>query len=202
MPWHGQRPPELLHDLVERAASGVLPEWSVSSPDRRDHMTRVAELLGDWAATLELGSEEETRWRSLGFLHDALRDEAPDVLRPRVPASLRDLPGPLLHGPAAAERIRVEGVLDGELLRAVAFHTVGDPAFGVMGRALYAADFLEPGRHFLPEWRAELRALMPEGLDDVVLEIVGARLRNLVERGTSVSPRTIAFWNRLVEERS
>lgn len=192
----------MVHELVERAARGVLPEWSVSSPGRREHMARVADLLGGWAATLELGSEEESRWRSVGFLHDALRDENPDALRQRVPVALRDLPGPLLHGPAASERIRVEGVLDGELLRAVAFHTVGDPAFGAMGRALYAADFLEPGRSFLPEWRQELRALMPHGLDDVVFEIVRARVRNLVERGTSVWPRTIAFWNTLVEERS
>lgn len=180
----------------------MLPEWAEASPGRREHMARVSELLGSWARSLALGAAEETRWRSLGFLHDSLRDERPEALRPRVPVALRDLPRPLLHGPAAAERIRVEGVVDGELLRAVAYHTVGDRCFGVMGRALYAADFLEPGRDFLPEWRAELRARMPDGLDDVVFEVVRARIANLFQRGTNVLPQTIAFWNTLVSERA
>jgi 2-amino-4-hydroxy-6-hydroxymethyldihydropteridine diphosphokinase len=79
---------------------------------------------------------------------------------------------------------------------------VGDPSFGALGRALYAADFLEPGRSFLPEWRADLRARMPGDLDDVVLEIARARIANLLGRRASVLPRTLDFWNALVAERS
>ena len=189
------------HVLLSAAAAGELPPWAVATPQRRAHMARVAELLGTWAEALCLDEGERARWRATGLLHDALRDERPETLRGRVPASLRDLPGPLLHGPAAAERLRVEGVLDGELLRAVAFHTVGDAAFGRLGRALYAADFLEPGRSFLPEWRAQLRARMPQGLDEIIFEIAGARIANLVERRTTIVPRTIDFWNALVAER-
>lgn len=190
------------HELLSAAAAGELPEWAVASAERRAHMHRVAELLGAWSEALALGDAERTRWRAAGMLHDALRDERPEALRARVPASLSALPGPLLHGPAAAERLRVEGVLDGELLRAIAFHTVGDPAFGRLGRALYAADFLEPGRSFLPEWRAALRARLPRDLDEVVLEIAGARIGNLIERRVEIAPRTVQFWNALVAERS
>jgi 2-amino-4-hydroxy-6-hydroxymethyldihydropteridine diphosphokinase len=161
-------------------------------------MERVADLLGLWAEQLGLGAEECVRWRSLGYLHDCLRDEEPEVLRPRVPVRLRDLPGSVLHGPAAAERLRVEGVLDGELLRAVGFHTLGDPAFRELGRAVYAADFLEPGRPFLREWRASLRARMPAELDVVVAEIVRARIGHLLEDGSQVRTRTLRFWNALV----
>jgi len=188
-----------VHPVVVAAASGALPEWAVATDRRRAHMERVRDLLDAWATELGLEEEDRIRWRSVGLLHDALRDEDPERLRVRVPPSLRSLPGPLLHGPAAAERLRVDGVLDGELLRAVAYHTVGDAAFGRLGRALYAADFLEPGRDFLPEWRAELRGRMPEELDRVVFEIARARIANLVERGSPVHERTIGFWNALAE---
>lgn len=179
-----------------------MPTWAVVSERRQAHIGRVRELLGDWATGLALGEDDRRRWRAAGSLHDALRDEEPEILRARVSPEVKDLPGPLLHGPAAAERLRIEGVLDGELLAAIAYHTVGDEGFGPLGRALYAADFLEPGRAFLPEWRQELRARMPVELDQVVFEIVRVRLANLVERGSPMLPRTVRFWNRLAEERA
>lgn len=190
------------HPLVEDAAEGRLPDWAVAGEDRRAHMARVADLLGGWAAGLGLGTTDVVRWRAAGHLHDALRDADPDALRIRVPPALQGLPGPLLHGPAAAERLRIDGVEDGALLSAVAHHTVGSPHLGVLGRALYAADFLEPGRTFRVEWREGLRARMPGDLDDVVRAIVGSRLEHQIERGRPLLSSTVAFWNRMVEERS
>jgi len=160
-------------------------------------MERVATLLDEWATALGRSEQERARWRAVGFLHDALRDERPQLLEPQVPEALRGLPGPLLHGPAAAERLRAAGVDDEELLAAVAYHTVGDPDLGTLGCALYAADFLEPGRGFLETWRAGLRARMPHELDAVVLEIAQARIDNLVGRGSGVLPRTLAFRDAL-----
>jgi hypothetical protein len=43
---------------------------------------------------------------------------------------------------------------------------------------------------------------MPGELEDVVFTIVRARIVNLLDRGTTILPRTTAFWNALVEERS
>jgi len=189
-----------LHPIVAAAADGHLPDWAVARAGRRDHMERVATLLDSWAAGLGLSPEERARWRSVGYLHDALRDEAPDALRGLVPEELRSLPGPVLHGPAAAARLRSAGVEDEDLLAAVALHTIGGAELGRLGRALYAADFLEPGRSFLEEWRESLRARMPADLDAVVLELVRARIGHLLERGMSVPWRTVAFWNGLVEE--
>ncbi len=160
-------------------------------------MARVAELLDAWAAEFGLPDGERARWRAAGWLHDALRDADPEVLRPRVPPDRQGLPGAVLHGPAAAERLRIDGVDDGEFLRAVACHTIGSHRLRRLGRALYAADFLEPGRDFEPEWRAGLRDRMPHALDDVVREIVQARIRYLVQRGIELLPDTVAFWNAL-----
>ncbi len=192
--------PSTLHPIVAAAAEGRLPDWAVARAERRDHMERVATLLDAWAAGLGLSATERARWRSVGYLHDALRDEAPEALRGLVPEDLRALPGPVLHGPAAAARLRAAGVKDEDLLAAVALHTVGGAELGRLGRALYAADFLEPGRGFLEEWRESLRARMPADLDAVVLELVRARIGHLLERGMAVPWRTVAFWNALVGE--
>jgi len=187
------------HEIVVAAAEGQLPAWAVAGEGRRAHMARVADLLGTWSEVMVLPEEERTRWRAAGYLHDALRGAAPALLRAKVPPAAAVLPGPILHGPAVAERLRVDGVLDGELLRALAHHTVGHPSLGRLGRALYVADFLDPGRAFEPEWRHGLRDRMPDSLDAVALEIVGERIRHVVERGMETLPDTVRFWNALRE---
>lgn len=186
-----------LHPIVTAAAEGTLPEWAVAGPERRAHMTRVSDLLGAWAGDRSLGEADQVRWRAVGYLHDVLRDEDPDSLRGRIPEIWANLPDGLLHGPVGADRLRIAGVADGELLHAVAWHTAGSADFSALGRALYAADFLEPGRPFRPEWRAELRERARVDLDGVVREIVRARIEHLLARGSTVLPRTIAFWNAL-----
>ena len=62
---------------------------------------------------------------------------------------------------------------------------------------LFSGDLGPGGRDFLPEWRAELRARMPAALDEVLLEIVRARVENLRERGMPVRPETLGLWNAL-----
>ena len=189
-----------MHALLEDLLDGRPPTWTVATEQRREHMDRVALLLEEWASVLGLPDEERRRWKAAGLAHDLLRDEDPAVLRRHLPPTLADLPGPILHGPAAAERLRIDGVEDGEFLTAVAYHTVGDARFGQLGRALYAADFLEPGRSFLPEWCEDRRARMPADFDVVVREVAGARIRNLIDRGSPVLPRTMAFWNTMARE--
>ena len=112
------------------------------------------------------------------------------------------LPGGVLHGPAAAAMLREGGVTDEAFMTAVAYHTIGSPDFAVIGRALYAADFLEPGRNFRKKWRRGLRDTMPEELDVVVRTILAARIRHLIDKKRPVRPETLGFWNALVKGRS
>ncbi|CAN5240124.1 bis(5'-nucleosyl)-tetraphosphatase (symmetrical) YqeK [soil metagenome] len=176
------------------ARRGELPEWATVSPERREHIRRVAALMEEWAVALSLPPDERERWRAAAWLHDALRDAPADALRGEVGPAYRDFLAPLLHGPAAAARL---GDGDAELAEAVRYHTLGHPALGQLGRALYLADFLEPGRDFEEEWRAELRARMPEDLDGVLREVVRARIQNLLSADRPVRAETVAFWNSL-----
>lgn len=189
----------MLHPRVMAASRGDWPEWTRADAPRRAHMERVAALLDAWASQAGLPDEERTRWRALGYLHDALKDEDADVLRRQVEPALRDLPDPVLHGPAVAARLRGEGVDDEAFLTALAYHTLGHPSMDAAGEALYAADFLEPGRDLRNGWRRALRARMPRERSQVVAEIVRARMEHLLDRGRPVRPETLAFWNRMAE---
>lgn len=156
----------------------------------------MARLLGSWAEALELPPRDRRRWRAAGILHDALRDAPPGELRGS--AELPDWPGPLLHAPACAERLRREGVEDGALLLAVSHHPVGHPEFGPLGDHLYLADFLEPGREFAEERRAELRDRMPGDRAEVLVRVVAMRIEHLLERGSHLLPESVHYWNRCV----
>jgi 2-amino-4-hydroxy-6-hydroxymethyldihydropteridine diphosphokinase len=162
-------------------------------------MRRVAALLDTWSSSLKLPDEEQLRWRALGFLHDTLKDRDAATLRGMVPPEFADLPDPVLHGPAVAARLRDEGVDDEPFLRALTYHTLGHPQLDRAGRALYAADFLEPGRKLEQSWRRKLRRRMPRALDEVVAEIVRARITFLLKRDRPVRAETLAFWNRFTE---
>jgi HD superfamily phosphohydrolase YqeK len=187
-----------LHPRVERAGAGVWPEWARVTDERHRHAESVAACLDTWARALGLGERERARWRAAGLLHDALRDAPPETFDPEAAP---DWPAPLRHGPATALRLRREGVDDEELLAAIAYHTTGHPDFGLLGRFLYLADALEPGRPWRPAWRAALRARLPEDADAVLREVAAARIADAVRRGHPLRPETVGFWNALAAGR-
>ena len=186
-----------LHPLVKEASKGSLPDWAKVSTGRYAHMQRVAALLKEWAKAADLPKRDRRRWVALGFLHDALKGASPNSLRPLVRKDLRELPGSVLHGPAVSARLAQEGVEDPEFLLAIRYHTLGHPSMGDAGKALYVADFLEPGRNLRSSWRAGLRSRMPQELEDVTREVAAARITHLVKKGRPVRPETFAFWNSL-----
>ena len=191
-------PPQGLHPVVAAAARGDLPDWTVAGEERRAHMARVARLLERWGLQLGLAKDQVARWRAAGHLHDALRDAPPERLAVILPRRLRHLPPRAYHGPAATELLRRGGVRDRELLHAIRWHTLGSRKFGMLGKALCAADALEPGRPRRREWRKELRSRFPSEVDEVLTEILRHRIDYLLQARQSVHPRTLGFWNSLV----
>ena len=191
-----------LHPWVAAAGRGVLPDWTVARKKRRAHMARVADLLREWSEIRDDGPLDVVRWVAVGHLHDALRDADPGDLRDGLSEPLDHLPDEIIHGPAAADRLRRGGVVDEPLLTAIAFHSLGSPKFDDIGKALYVADFLEPGRKIQPKWRARLRSEMPQGLDSVAQAVVGKRVQFLIKKGRPVPPETLGLWNVLARGRS
>ena len=170
-----------------------LPPWAAVTPRRREHIARVTALLERWAAELRLPDDERAAWRDAGRLHDALRDLDEPALRALSADDASDVN--VLHGPAAAARLAAEGEQRTAVLDAVRHHTLGSATWGAVGRALYMADFLEPGRKFAQADRAFLVSHAPHDFDGVFRQVVRQRLEWTIREGKPLHAATVAMWN-------
>ena len=177
-----------------QAGKVTLPDWAEASDKRRAHIARVTALLAQWAAELKLPEDEASRWTTAGLLHDALRDAPEPMLRTLTGDG--DSVAEILHGPAAAVRAEQDGERRQDVLDAIRFHTVGSLTWERTGRALYMADFLEPGRRFLIEQRAYLASQVPHDFERTFREVVRLRLEWSLSQGGDLFPETVALWNR------
>ena len=170
-----------------------LPPWSRVSDKRRAHIGRVVALLAEWARELRLDETETRAFRDAGLLHDALRD----ATEPELRALTGDTTAPygVLHGPGAARVLANEGEVRTDLLEAIRWHTVGNPSWGRVGRALYMADYLEPGRPFMQPDRAWLAERVPEDFDGVFRQVVRQRLEWTLREGKELFPESVGLWN-------
>ena len=151
-------------------------------PERLAHSRRVADLAFELCVAHGLEGE---KGELAGLAHDWARELPPERVRE---LALRDGRGEstlevqypvLLHGRAAAvalrEKLRIE---DAEILEAVACHVTGCPGMGLLAKIVFAADFLEPGRGFVPEAvREEILSMDINRMTLRVLEEVFAHLR-------------------------
>jgi HD superfamily phosphohydrolase YqeK len=174
------------------------PPWAVMTPKRKAHVERVALLLDEWARARGLEPHERSRHRRAAVLHDALKDAGDDVLARYEPQGR--WPHAVWHGPAAAAAAAREGEADAGILDAVRYHSLGWADWDDVGKSLYLADFLEPGRaHRLPE-DAALVARVPADLDGVLREVASARIGHLHATGAQPAPETLDFWHRLTRD--
>jgi HD superfamily phosphohydrolase YqeK len=172
----------------------VLPDWAIVSEKRRAHIERVTALLDGWARELELTEEEARDWHDAGVLHDALRD-APEAQLRALAGNPSGYTTEMLHGAAAAARLVDSGERRTGLLDAVRYHTVGSRSWGRLGRALYMADYLEPGRKFSRADRAYLASQVPHAFDATFRQVLRARMEWSLREGMHLFPEVIELWN-------
>lgn len=134
-----------------------------------------------------VSDRERHRWLRAVWLHDALRDA-------RLPKGTR-------HGFAAATRAARGGETDRGVLDAVRYHSTGYAGWDDVGRMLFLADNLEPGRKGRRKERAKLARRVPRERDVVLREVVGQQLQADLRAGRPVDPLTLEFWNSLPRRR-
>jgi HD superfamily phosphohydrolase YqeK len=160
---------------------------------RRAHIERVAAVLAAWATEMRIDEREAAAWHDAARWHDALRDAPESQLRALAPDG--PYTAPMLHGPAAAARLEADGERRANVLAAVRYHTVGYAAWDRTGRALYMADFLEPGRDWGLADRAFLTAHVPRDFDGVFRQVVRQRLEWALREGNVLYPESVELWN-------
>jgi HD superfamily phosphohydrolase YqeK len=68
----------------------------------------------------------------------------------------------------------------------------------MVGRVLYCADFLEPGRSFDRVERADLAHRFPDNPQAVLSDVARRRMLHLIRTGWTIPEPTLRFWNSLV----
>lgn len=174
----------------------TLPTWAVVTPERLEHIIRVAQVAAEWAEAMGVGDNERNRWLRAVWLHDALRDAPAQDLEQWAPSA----PGPaeFRHGPASAARAKADGETDRGVLDAVRYHSMGLAEWDMVGRVLYCADFLEPGRPYHRSELAELIKRFPRDQRGVLREVARYRISHAVLAGWALPDPTVRFWNSLV----
>lgn len=170
------------------------------TPERVAHVHRVALLISDWAEELGVPDSERNRWLRAAWLHDAMRDAPEPELVRWAPSSTG--PVELRHGPASAARAKGEGETDRGVLDAVRYHSVGLAEWDMVGRILYCADYLEPGRDFDQTAQAELAERLPGDLTGVLRDVAQRRIVRAVSKGWPLPEPTYRFWNNLCARES
>lgn len=173
----------------------ALPVWARLGEKRRAHVARVSAMLEQWAEAMRIPAEERAAWRDAGRWHDALRDAPEHELRQITGDTV--LPHHVLHGPAAARLLEGDGERRTGVLEAVRWHTLGNPDWDRTGRALFMADYLEPGRPFSRADRAFIAAHVPDDFDGAFRQVVRTRIEWTVREGKQLYPETAAMWNRV-----
>ena len=163
--------------------TGELPAWAQTGRRRRAHIRRVVEVLDEWADEMGVSPRERARWLKAAWLHDALRDAR--------------LPSGTSHGVAAADRARQEGESDNGVLDAVRYHSLGYARWEEVGKMLFLADFLEPGRRGDRKQRSKMMKRVPRSRDGVLVEVVAWQMRDRLRAGRPIHPLTVEFWNSL-----
>jgi predicted HD superfamily hydrolase involved in NAD metabolism len=165
---------------------------------RITHILGVEESAGNLARIYGL---DEAKARSAGLLHDLAKYFKPQVLLQMAKAEGLELDSVLtahphlLHADASAIVARDEfGVVDREILEAIANHTLGRPNMSQLSCTVFIADTIEPSRGNTPELEA-LREASVQNLYAAVWKISDYSLKYLLETRCYIHPRTVLTRN-------
>lgn len=109
----------------------------------------------------------------------------------------------LLHAKLSAEYAKEKyGVIDDEILSAIACHTTGKPGMTTLEKIIYIADFIEPNRDMLPEMEL-IRKEAYSDLDACLLHILRNSMNHLCKKGAVVDPitqETYVYYDELISK--
>jgi predicted HD superfamily hydrolase involved in NAD metabolism len=165
---------------------------------RITHILGVEQTAGDLARHYGL---DEAKARSAGLLHDLAKYFKPQLLLQMAQKegleldSVLEAHPHLLHADASAIVARDEfGVVDREILDAIANHTLGRQNMSQLSCAVFVADSIEPSRGNTAELKS-LREASMQNLYAAVWQTSDYSLKYLLETRCYIHPRTVLTRN-------
>ncbi len=168
--------------------------------DRRYHHTlRVVEI----ASTLTNNKEKLHQVKIAALCHDFCKGYPNLKLQEIVKKSRWPLKSfeyskeSLLHGPASAYLSEKKfDITDSQVLEAIRYHTIGHPDLDLIGKIIFLADKLEPGRDY--PGREEIYNLALNNLDQAILKLADHNLQYLMNRNIEIHPNLILLRNSIL----
>lgn len=186
---------KLIYEITELAEKSL-------STDRFEHSVRVAETAAFMCGLYGISKEK-------GYLAGISHDICKEIPKSQMIEFAKkdgfpiedfesEKPG-LLHGRAAAVFLREKfGIDDKDVLESIAFHTFGKTGLCDLGKIIFIADKIEPGRpQSTDEYRTHLFA-MP--LDEITYLVVKENCDYLVSHDKIPAPISIDFLKELSEK--
>ncbi|WP_416676559.1 bis(5'-nucleosyl)-tetraphosphatase (symmetrical) YqeK [Egbenema bharatensis] len=175
-------------------------DWLADNvPESRiSHILRVEQMAVTLAQQHGL---DEAKAAQAGLMHDLAKYFKPQRLlemaqKEGLAIDPVDEANPhLLHADVSAIVARnVFGVVDEEILAAIANHTLGRPGMSAISCVVFLSDSLEPGRGDTPELNT-LRQTSQHHLHQAVWMTCDYTLQHLMEKRRLIHPRAIATRN-------
>lgn len=165
------------------------------SKRRWQHIQGVVDTISLIAQAHRLS---EQHCRLAAWLHDAAKEQPREAFQELVKGNQimidpESFANPKLwHGYHAAWLASKQfGILDEDILEAVRYHPTGTPGWGVVGLALFVADFAEPTRDIS---EAEgVRSVVRENLVLAAFQVAQKKLDYIKTKGKQPHSRGVAF---------
>lgn len=189
---------ELKTQEIDSFAKSVLTE------SRYAHSVRVAEYARHLANEYKEEGVSPALAYFTGLAHDICKKYSDEELVKLVEADglgideVEKTRLNLLHGRAAAAVLRKKfGINDESVLKAVAFHTFGYEGIDALGKIIYIADKIEPGRPNTENFRKMIKSV---SLNELMLAVLDWNLDYIEKKGASIHPETKKMYEQIQKE--
>ena len=103
------------------------------------------------------------------------------------------------HAGISARYAKRIGIKNRSLLEAIEWHTVGKPGLDTLGKIIFLADGIEPGRQF--PLIDVIRQMATKDLDGAILMFIQVTRTYLHQQGKRMSTHTIQMRDEIVKQR-
>ncbi len=167
------------------------------TPDRFEHIERVANLAETIARANGFDRSELHATGLAAVLHDVARDlPVEQLFELAPPESELERQHPMsVHGRAGRCLAQRWGVRDERVLEAISGHVFGVPISNRVGMAVYVADVSEPGRGV----NADIRDLAMHNLIRAYRRAVRSKVGYLRSQGRAVHPQTLEVYEQIYD---
>lgn len=169
---------------------------------RFEHSLRVAETAKKLA---EIYDVDVKKAYLAGLIHDCAKyNEEAYIKKYNIDFSIypvSSIKDPVLHSFLGAEVAKkVYNIYDGDVLKAIEYHTTGRPDMSDLEKIIFIADAIEPARDF--EGIEKIRKLAFENLNKAMLNLLDSNIIFLIGKKALINPLSFEARNYLIEEKN